>query len=66
MKTIEVVAAVIMDAEKALCVQRGESKLDYISKKWEFTPEPIYELSVCQWFRHLLNQVKCIRHQSTP
>ena len=36
MKTIEVVAAVIMDAEKVLCVQRGESKLDYISKKWEF------------------------------
>ena len=36
MKTIEVVAAVIMDGEKALCVQRGESKLDYISKKWEF------------------------------
>jgi len=36
MKTVEVVAAVIMDGDRALCVQRGESKLDYISKKWEF------------------------------
>jgi 8-oxo-dGTP diphosphatase len=36
MKKVEVVAAIIVNNGKYLCVQRGESKLDYISKKWEF------------------------------
>lgn len=36
MKTIEVVAAVIHNNNKILCVQRPENKLDYISKKYEF------------------------------
>ena len=36
MKRIEVVAAIIMFNNDILCVQRGESKLDYISKKYEF------------------------------
>ena len=36
MKKVEVVAAVILHEGKYLCVQRGESKLEYISKKWEF------------------------------
>jgi 8-oxo-dGTP diphosphatase len=36
MKTIHVVAAVIKYNNKILCVQRGENKFDYISKKWEF------------------------------
>jgi 8-oxo-dGTP diphosphatase len=36
MKHIEVVAAIIVHDSKILCVQRGESKLDYISKKYEF------------------------------
>ena len=36
MKTIEVVAAIIMYDNKILCVQRGENKLNYISKKYEF------------------------------
>jgi 8-oxo-dGTP diphosphatase len=36
MKSIEVVAAIILDADKILCVQRGENKYDYISKKYEF------------------------------
>jgi 8-oxo-dGTP diphosphatase len=36
MKHIEVVAAVIMHENKILCVQRKESKYDYISKKYEF------------------------------
>jgi len=36
MKTIHVTAAVILDQGKILCVQRGENKYDYISKKWEF------------------------------
>lgn len=36
MKHIEVVAAIIMNHNKILCVQRGENKLDYISKKYEF------------------------------
>ena len=35
-KTVEVVAAIIEYNNKILCVQRGESKLTYISKKYEF------------------------------
>jgi 8-oxo-dGTP diphosphatase len=35
-KQIEVVAAIIEHNGETLCVQRGESKLDYISHKWEF------------------------------
>lgn len=36
MKQIQVVAAVIIHDGKILCVQRGESKFPYISKKYEF------------------------------
>jgi 8-oxo-dGTP diphosphatase len=36
MKHIEVVAAIIIYQNKILCVQRGENKLSYISKKYEF------------------------------
>jgi len=36
MKSIEVVAAIIIYENKILCVQRGENKYDYISKKYEF------------------------------
>ena len=36
MKTIEVVAAIITQDGKVLCVQRGEHAKDYISFKWEF------------------------------
>lgn len=36
MKTIEVVAAIIEHKGKFLCVQRGPSKYDYVSEKWEF------------------------------
>ena len=36
MKKIEVVAAVIFYNNEILCVQRPESKLNYISKKFEF------------------------------
>lgn len=35
-KEVEVSAAVIKYDDKVLCVQRGESKLEYISKKYEF------------------------------
>ncbi|MTC61378.1 NUDIX domain-containing protein [Providencia rustigianii] len=35
-KHIEVVAAVLKNEDKFLAVQRGFSKLDYISHKWEF------------------------------
>jgi 8-oxo-dGTP diphosphatase len=35
-KKVEVVAAVIVHNDKILCVQRGENKFDYISKKYEF------------------------------
>jgi 8-oxo-dGTP diphosphatase len=36
MKIIEVVAAIIIFENKVLCVQRGENKRQYISKKYEF------------------------------
>lgn len=36
MKQIQVVAAVIINNNKILCVQRNENKLTYISKKYEF------------------------------
>jgi 8-oxo-dGTP diphosphatase len=36
MKHYEVVAAIIFKKDKILCVQRGESKYDYVSKKYEF------------------------------
>ncbi|MBK7762897.1 MAG: (deoxy)nucleoside triphosphate pyrophosphohydrolase [Bacteroidetes bacterium] len=36
MKKVEVVAAIIIHQEKILCVQRNESTLSYISKKYEF------------------------------
>ncbi len=36
MKRIEVVAAVIINDNKILCVQRNVNKYDYISKKYEF------------------------------
>ena len=36
MKTIHVAAAVIIQKNKILCVQRNENKFEYISKKWEF------------------------------
>lgn len=36
MKFINVVAAIIINDEKILCVQRGQNKYDYISYKWEF------------------------------
>jgi 8-oxo-dGTP diphosphatase len=36
MKKVEVVAAIVVFDNKILCVQRGENKLDYISRKYEF------------------------------
>ncbi|HBT18950.1 MAG TPA: hypothetical protein DEA52_02720 [Clostridiaceae bacterium] len=36
MKTVEVVAAIIKKGNTFLCMQRGESPLSYISKKYEF------------------------------
>jgi 8-oxo-dGTP diphosphatase len=36
MKHIQVVAAIIMHNKKILCVQRGQHKYQYISKKYEF------------------------------
>jgi 8-oxo-dGTP diphosphatase len=36
MKSIEVVAAIILQDNKILCVQRGLNKFDYISYKYEF------------------------------
>lgn len=36
MKHIEVVAAVIVHQDKILCVQRGDGKYTYVSRKYEF------------------------------
>lgn len=36
MKSIEVVAAIIIDNDKILCTQRGQNKYEYLSKKYEF------------------------------
>ena len=36
MKSVEVVATVILQEEKVLCVQRDEHEKEYISSKWEF------------------------------
>ena len=36
MKQIQVAAAIIINKNKILCVQRNENKLHYISKKFEF------------------------------
>lgn len=36
MKTIEVVAAIIIKDNEVLCMQRNINKLEYISKKYEF------------------------------
>lgn len=36
MKTIEVVAAIFKREDSYLCMQRNESPLDYISRKFEF------------------------------
>lgn len=36
MKKIEVAAAIVVYDDKILCVQRGENKFAYISKKFEF------------------------------
>ena len=36
MKSVEVVAAIIINNERVLCLQRGENRLAYISKKYEF------------------------------
>lgn len=36
MKSIEVVAAIIQNDGKTLCVQRGPAKFDYIHHKYEF------------------------------
>jgi 8-oxo-dGTP diphosphatase len=43
MKKVEVVAAIIVHDDKILCVQRGENKLPYISKKFEFPGGKIEE-----------------------
>lgn len=36
MKSVEVVAAIIIKDEKILAVQKGKAKYDYVSYKWEF------------------------------
>ena len=42
-RIIEVVAAIILHNDKILCVQRGENKFQYISRKYEFPGGKIEE-----------------------
>ena len=60
MKSIEVVAAIILKANKILCVQRGENKYDYISKKYEFPGGKIEpgESKVAALKREILEELK--------
>ena len=60
MKEIHVVAAIIKYNNKILCVQRGENKLSYISKKYEFPggkvePGETLEETVVREIREELN-----------
>jgi 8-oxo-dGTP diphosphatase len=43
MKEVHVTAAVVIQDNKILCVQRNENKYDYISKKWEFAGGKVEE-----------------------
>lgn len=43
MKLIKVVAGVVRNGSKFLCVQRGPNKFPYISEKWEFPGGKIEE-----------------------
>ncbi|MEY4479206.1 MAG: hypothetical protein RL276_1511 [Bacteroidota bacterium] len=43
MKLIKVVAGVVRNGSKFLCVQRGPHKFPYISEKWEFPGGKIEE-----------------------
>ena len=60
-KTIEVVAAIIYYNNKILCVQRGENKLSYISKKFEFPGGKIeYGESLKQALIREINEELCM------
>lgn len=43
MKKVEVVAAILINKNDILCAQRAESKLEYISRKFEFPGGKIEE-----------------------
>lgn len=71
MKKIEVVAAIIKNENKILCVQRGESKLDYISKKFEFPggkvekDESLSDAIVREIKEELLMDIKVLKRFTT-
>ena len=57
---IEVVAAIIQNEQKILCVQRGKSKYNYISEKYEFPGGKIEQgenskQALCREIREELN-----------
>ena len=68
MKTIQVVAGIVIYQDKILCVQRGINKYKYISHKWEFPggkvePGETHEEGVQRELLEELNlQVRDLRH----
>lgn len=60
MKRIEVVAGIVFFENEILCVQRGENKCSYISKKFEFPggKVEIGESRIAALKRELLEELK--------
>lgn len=71
MKTVEVVAGIVVNAGQILCTQRGKSKLSYISKKYEFPggkvePNESNEVALTRELQEeLLMVVEVINHYIT-
>jgi 8-oxo-dGTP diphosphatase len=59
MKTVEVVAAVIIHENKILCLQRNDSKFDYIAYKYEFPGGKVeeYETSESALIREISEEL---------
>lgn len=61
-KKVQVVAAIIEHNNKILCVQRGENKFEYISRKYEFPGGKIEkgETSKQAIVREILEELKLV------
>lgn len=60
MKTVEVVAGIVINEGKILCTQRGQSKFSYISEKYEFPGGKIepHETNETALIRELREELK--------